>query len=202
MPCDERKNLACVISAGAAGNASVCKPTAPACNEKKCIKRSWLIDTGCPFDFAAAGDLQDDDCIVDNNEGIVLATANGPVEDGKAVQLQIGPLLEHIEALVLDGTPLVLNVGNRCKLQGYGFHWNPFSNKPYFELPNGKGKLILREHDGCAFLDDDDPVAGSKPLQYACPAPDAEAKIENDNSTALPYAKATAVKLTIMLSTN
>ena len=34
--------------------------------------------------------------LVENKEGIVLATANGSVEVVKAVQLQIGPLREHI----------------------------------------------------------------------------------------------------------
>lgn len=43
-----------------------------------------------------------------------------------------------------------------------------------------KGKLILRERDGCAFLDDDDPVAEPRLPQYARPAHDAEVKAEND----------------------
>ena len=96
----------------------MCKFAAPVRKERRSIKRSWLIDTGCPFDLAVASDLQEDDFIVDNNDGLVFATANGPVEVDKVVQLQIGLLLEHIEALVLESTPLVLNVGNRCKLQG------------------------------------------------------------------------------------
>ena len=63
------------------------------------LNRSWLIDTGCPFDLAAAGDLQKDDFLVEQNDGIVLATANGSVAVDTAVQLQIGPLVEHIEPL-------------------------------------------------------------------------------------------------------
>ena len=113
----------------------------------------------------------------------MLATANGPVKVDKAVQLQIGPLLEHIEALVLESTPLVLNVGNRCKRQGYGFHWNPFSDEPYFDLPNGRGKIILREEDGCAFLDDVDPIAGGMCAGFACPAPEGNADPGNEAST-------------------
>ena len=120
---------------GAPGHAVVCKPAVPGRKGTRSIKRSWLMDTGCPFDFAAAGELQDDDFIVESNEGIVLAIANGSVEVDKAVQLQIGPLHEHIEALVLESTPLVLNVGNSCKLQGYGFHWNPFFRRTIFRPP-------------------------------------------------------------------
>ena len=43
---------------------NVCKVA----KETSSIKRSWLIDTGCPFDLAAAGELQEDDFIVETND--------------------------------------------------------------------------------------------------------------------------------------
>ena len=99
--------------------------------------------------------------IVDDDDGVILSTAHGPVKVSKAVLLQIGPLSENIKALVSKSTPYVLSVGNRCKLQGYGFHWDPYSDKPYFDLPGGRGKLVLRKENGCAYLDDKDPIIGN-----------------------------------------
>ena len=61
----------------------------------------------------------------------------------------------------------------------------PFSDEPYFDLPSGKGRLVLREHDGCAFLDDDDPIAEAKRVKHACPATAGEAVTEAYNSIAI-----------------
>ena len=68
--CDESKKPTCVAVVGVAGNATVCNPAAPVRKEPRSIKRSWLIDTGCPFDLAAAGDLQEDDFIVAVDNGL------------------------------------------------------------------------------------------------------------------------------------
>ena len=43
---------------------------------------------------------------------------------------------------------------SRCIEQGLGFYRPPFSRKPYFEMQCTGEKVILREENGCAYIDD------------------------------------------------
>ena len=86
---DAQKGQTCTLDGNKDEGNTTCKPAAPVQHGNGSIKRSWLIDTGCPFDLIPARDLQEDDFVVDNDDGIVLATANGPVEVSKAVHPNI-----------------------------------------------------------------------------------------------------------------
>ena len=76
FPDEKQQQPICAAFKGPPGDAAVCKPAVPGRKETRSMKRSWLIDTGCPFDLAAAGDLQEDDFIVENDDGIVLETTS------------------------------------------------------------------------------------------------------------------------------
>ena len=100
--------------------------------------------TGCPFDLIGEDDLQECDKARLAEEEIILATANGVVQVTQVVDMQIGPLGEVSTPYVLKNTPLVLNVGNRCIHQGYGFHWPARSRSPYYEVPHTKENILKR----------------------------------------------------------
>ena len=78
---------------------------------------------------------------------IVFETPNGDVAADRMICAQIKVLGENVEAYVLDDSPDVLTRGRRCQEYGYGFHWNPFSCKPYFVSPDG-------DTNECVTLDD------------------------------------------------
>ena len=42
----------------------------------------------------------------------------------------------EITAYVLDDTPPVLSMGQRCREMGYGFHWEPYEERPTLLLPD------------------------------------------------------------------
>ena len=44
---------------------------------------------------------------------------------------------EAINARILPNTPNALKVGARCAVEGYGFFWHPFTQKPVFKAPDG-----------------------------------------------------------------
>jgi hypothetical protein len=67
----------------------------------------------------------------------LLSTAGGITESSLRVHTQVGATDENIEPLLLDSTPPVMSVGYRCVELGFGFHWYPFSHKPYYDLPQG-----------------------------------------------------------------
>ena len=67
-------------------------------------------------------------------KGISLSTANDVVEVNEGVEMKIDILKEKIIPLLLDATPPVLTVGERCMQQGYTFVW-PAYEKPFLITP-------------------------------------------------------------------
>ncbi len=75
---------------------------------------------------------------------------------------------------VLENTPDVISIGKRCVQLGYGFHWEPWSLKPYLVLPKAKGggKLTLVSIGDVPYLVDTwNPDGLKKSSRPACPAP-------------------------------
>ena len=60
-----------------------------------------------------------------------LDTSNGLIVADKVLHMQIEAFESNVSSYTLEDTPNVLNVGTRCKDEGYGFHWEPWSDKPY-----------------------------------------------------------------------
>ena len=67
----------------------------------------------------------------------------GEVTACDVVNMQTEGIREHIQPYHLENSPDVLTVGRRCLEHGYGFHWNPFSTRPYYVTPDGD----LVEHE-------------------------------------------------------
>ena len=128
----------------------------------------WLADTGCGFDLVDKADVPDwamQNFLTELAEPVVLNTANGQVVCDKTVSLQVGPLCQEIEPLILEDTPSVLSIGLRCFKMGYSFIWKPYKT-PYFITP--EGNVVKCALDGfCPFIVEDYytacPATGSAP---------------------------------------
>ena len=166
---EKRSSVACPAALPVKAMTGCLAPALTCAVTDEYVNRSYLVDTGCPFDLVARSDLQKCDVIRQAEEDISLATANGLIKVGEVVDMQVGPLGEVTTPYVLEDTPLVLNVGNRCIYQGYGFHWPPWSRLPYYEMPYTGEKVFLREDNGCAYLDDNDLICmTTSPPSVAC----------------------------------
>ena len=101
--------------------------------------RLWLCDTACPFDLVTRDSIASEDewRIVQADKEIRLATANGEIATSTVFDTQVEPLLYEngTKVHVLESTPDVLSIGKRCVELGYGFHWEPYSKRPYFVPP-------------------------------------------------------------------
>ena len=90
--------------------------------------RKWLVDTGCPFDLIARGELEDHETsfIKKANRAVRMSTPNGLVDANKSVSFNVPELGSPIDAYVLEHTPTVVSIGTRCMSLGYHFVWRPY----------------------------------------------------------------------------
>ena len=74
-----------------------------------------------------------------------LNTANGSITVDKSVGIPFKSFQEMLDCIILEDTPPVISVGERCENKGYAFHWCPF-DKPFFICPgvdsNGNKRII------------------------------------------------------------
>jgi hypothetical protein len=101
--------------------------------------RWWLADTGCPYDLVSKDTLPPDalGMMGHSKKGMVIDTCNGQVSTNKTICMQVDELKEQIKPYLLDSTPDVLSIGRRCVKYGYGFHWDPYSLRPFLVSPDG-----------------------------------------------------------------
>ena len=152
--------------------------------------RYWLQDTGCPVDLAGkkslpprvAGHIQK------SEEPQNFDTANGPLPADEQVAMQVEGVPDDVHPYVLEDSPDVMTIGRRCVRLGYGFHWNPFSTKPYYDLPvkYGGGKLGLVSIGDVPYLLDTWNPEGLKNALPAMPATFARKVKTKRSSSCLP----------------
>ena len=101
----------------------------------------FIADTGCGYKLAGKDRVKRanaENYIRNPNRGVILQTAGGDVLCNKCIYVQRDAFPEgEFNALVLNQTPSVVSVGQRCLEMGYSFHWLPCSKEPYFEAPDG-----------------------------------------------------------------
>ena len=90
------------------------------------VDQVWISDSGCPDDLVAEHKVHD----VRNRLEIVpkktFRTANGKIKATKGLRLSwTAPLCQTIQAMpyVLQATPSVLSMGQRCMRDGATFIW-------------------------------------------------------------------------------
>jgi hypothetical protein len=101
-------------------------------------------------------------------------TANGSLPADQTTSMQVEGLPEELNPYVLENTPDVISIGKRCVQLGYGFHWEPWSLKPYLILPKaqGGGRINLVSIGDVPYLADTwNPDGLKKSSRPACPAP-------------------------------
>ena len=104
------------------------------------IKR-WLIDTGCGYDLIEHGDIAKAGLlkiIVQSEDPIRLKTPAGIKDITEEAHIYLPDLEETVTPRVCPTTPNVLSIGRRCMLDGYEFHWEKLSSKPYLVTPSGR----------------------------------------------------------------
>ena len=136
--------------------------------------RYWLQDTGCPVDLANRKSLPPKlvPHIKESEEPQNFDTANGPLPASQQVEMQVEGVPDNVRPYVLEDSPDVMTIGRRCVRLGYGFHWNPWSTKPYYDLPKklGGGKLQLVSIGDVPYLADTWNPEGLKNALPAMPA--------------------------------
>ena len=88
--------------------------------------RQWILDSGSCFDIAGRSSLSPEDVTrtKKSDRYVTLQTASGIVRENRRVQLPVGKINKVIDAVVLDGCPNVLSLGQRCLLEGYSLRWD------------------------------------------------------------------------------
>ncbi len=86
--------------------------------------REWLMDTGSAYDLVASPHVKrTKGTMFERSTPLVLRTANGPVEVKHGVTLDLPPLGESTDALLLRCTPPVLSIGRRVMEDRCSFLW-------------------------------------------------------------------------------
>ena len=96
----------------------------------------WMVDSGCGNDLIdkhSARSLPK----IPSPCSMVFHTANGSVSARTECPIYVKGIGRTISPYVLESTPDVLSLGRRCADEGFTFHWEGFSTKPTWTLPNG-----------------------------------------------------------------
>ena len=103
--------------------------------------REWLIDSGSCFDIPGDSDLdhRDRSRTQVSDEGVILATANGPTVARNKVALNLGPPFGdyRVDPIVLKDSPPVLSMGRMVTEHGCTFHWGP-DHGASLAMPDGR----------------------------------------------------------------
>ena len=121
--------------------------------------RRWLVDTGCGYNLLSLEDIEEAGltAVVECNaftrrNPVQLNTAGGYNASDQMVGVLCPNLDEgQFDALLLESTPNVISVGQRCVDYGYSFHWPAWSEEPYLESPSG-AIIMLRVHNNVPYL--------------------------------------------------
>ncbi len=117
-------------------------PAATVVSARDVFVKKFIMDSGSGHNL-----LTRQDVIRGGHDGsqhelkrpIMLHTAGGATICRHALGVSIPSLDEEkVSALVLQDTPAVLSMGQRCQKFGYSFVWPPFSSHPYMTSPSGR----------------------------------------------------------------
>lgn len=110
---------------------------------------AWIADTGSAHDLISRHTLRADEVSQSSNP-VSLLTANGVFQATDQTKVNVPVLGTDISPCVLDDSPAVVSVGQRCVDAGWSFHWPAFS-RPYFKRPDGT-KVKLEVDDYVPYL--------------------------------------------------
>ena len=67
-----------------------------------------------------------------------LNTANGVIAADEVLPMELPVMDDTLDFVLLENTPAVVSVGERCVTKGYGFYWPPYGD-PFFVCPGTDG---------------------------------------------------------------
>ena len=137
------------------------------------------MDTGCGYNLitkdvvAEAAEL--DEVLRTTYDAVKLNTAGGPVQTDETVGVSCPEFDEgSFDALLLQSTPPVISVGERCMNYGYSFHWPAWSEAPYLETRDGHViRLTVENRVPYLYMQD---------IEDALPAPETDDESEKDQA--------------------
>jgi hypothetical protein len=91
---------------------------------------AWLSDTGASIDLIGRDYvdpilLEEMIEIIDKPIKLFTASSSVPKLDTK-VRMQLAPIREDVEPIVVPSCPPLLSVGDRCMNHGWRFNWPPY----------------------------------------------------------------------------
>ncbi len=96
----------------------------------------WLLDSGSSCDLVQYDSIPD--MQTTTTETIkILDTANGVVRTNAAVELDIGTFPQKAQPYVVENSPPLLSLGQRCMSDGFSLYWGP-GQLPILTTPQGK----------------------------------------------------------------
>ena len=103
--------------------------------------RMLIADTGAGVNLMSRHELDSDaiDRIENLARPIRLNTANGVISTDEVLPMELPVMDDTLDFVLLENTPAVVSVGERCMAKGYGFYWPP-NGDPFFVLPGDNGE--------------------------------------------------------------
>ena len=106
---------------------------------------AWIADTSSAHDLVSRHMLHSDE-VSQSSKPVSLLTAKGVFQATDQARVNVPILGDDINPYVLDDSPAVVSVGQRCIDAGWSFHWPAYS-RPYFKKPDGtKVKLEIDDY--------------------------------------------------------
>jgi hypothetical protein len=112
--------------------------------------RHWMVDSGSGHDLVSHSDAKG----MSTREipaPIVFHTANGTTTTKHVVPMEIRALGTEVEPYLLQDTPPVISFGRRCEVDGWAFHWEPYSSNPTWVTPEGR-EIVLQSERHSIFV--------------------------------------------------
>ncbi len=127
----------------------------------------FLVDTGCGYNLVSRHAVDKAKAWKDVRKlanPVVLSTAGGVAACLGEIEVLCDKIDEgSFHALVMDSTPSVLSVGQRCADYGYSFKWSSRSRGAYLVSPKGR-KIPL-------VIDGNIPYLEMESIEFAAPGP-------------------------------
>jgi len=109
-------------------------------HSEKVYPYEMIADTGAGLHLVSRREMMTDqkESVQELERTVRLNTANGVIEANEFLPLDIPALGDTLDCVVLEDTPAVISVGERCEARGFGFYWPPYQ-QPFFVLPGENG---------------------------------------------------------------
>lgn len=104
-------------------------------------RRRFIVDSGAAVDVVKLDDLTTKEyssAIPLQPNSFTFTTANSEAPAHSVVELELDALRgRKSRAFAMPDSPNLISLGRLCQIDGYSFHWPPYSNRPVLRSPRG-----------------------------------------------------------------